>query len=83
MKKLGFDMALPRGAFYIFAKIPEKYQGDDVGFAKSLAKDARVGVIPGSYFGAGGAGYVRMSYASSDEVLKEALKRITKFVEAE
>jgi aminotransferase len=40
-------------------------------------------VIPGSYFGAGGAGYVRMSYASSDEVLKEALKRITKFVEAE
>ncbi|MFV4930010.1 aminotransferase class I/II-fold pyridoxal phosphate-dependent enzyme [Lactobacillus delbrueckii] len=83
LKKLGFDMALPRGAFYIFAKIPEKYQGDDVGFAKALAKDARVGVIPGSYFGAGGAGYVRMSYASSDEVLKEALKRITKFVEAE
>ena len=34
LKKLGFDMALPRGAFYIFAKIPEKYQATTC-FAKS------------------------------------------------
>lgn len=80
LKKLGFDMALPRGAFYIFAKIPEKYNGDDVSFAKALAEKARVGVTPGSFFGQGGKGYVRMSYASSDEHLHEALKRITKFV---
>ena len=80
LKELGFNMALPRGAFYIFAKIPEKYNGDDVSFAKALAEKARVGVTPGSFFGQGGKGYVRMSYASSDEYLHEALKRITKFV---
>ena len=39
-----------------------------------------VGVTPGSAFGAGGEGYVRLSYASSDEDLHEALNRIGKFV---
>ena len=60
--------------------IPAKFKGDDVAFAKALAKEALVGVTPGSFFGNGGKGYIRMSYASSDEDLHEALKRIGKFV---
>jgi aminotransferase len=80
LRELGFDMARPQGAFYIFAKIPAKFKGDDVAFAKALAKEALVGVTPGSFFGNGGKGYIRMSYASSDEDLHEALKRIGKFV---
>lgn len=80
LREAGFDMARPQGAFYIFAKIPAKFKGDDVAFAKALAKEALVGVTPGRFFGDGGKGYIRMSYASSDEDLHEALKRITKFV---
>ncbi|MCT7758822.1 MAG: amino acid aminotransferase, partial [Lactobacillus gasseri] len=53
----------------------------DEAFANELATKAKVGVTPGRYFGDGGQGYVRMSYASSTEQLKEALKRIAKFVE--
>ena len=80
LEKLGFEMATPQGAFYIFAKIPEKYGIDDEQFAFELAQKAKVGVTPGRYFGKGGEGYVRLSYASSTEQLQESLKRITDFV---
>ena len=53
---------------------------DDEQFAFELAKKAKVGVTPGRYFGKGGEGYVRLSYASSTEHLQESLKRITDFV---
>ena len=81
LEKLGFEMSTPQGAFYIFAKIPDAFGTDDEAFANELATKAKVGVTPGRYFGDGGQGYVRMSYASSTEQLKEALKRIAEFVE--
>lgn len=81
LEKLGFEMSTPQGAFYIFAKIPDTFGTDDEAFANELATKAKVGVTPGRYFGKGGQGYVRMSYASSTEQLQEALKRIAKFVE--
>ena len=80
-KKLGFEMLTPEGAFYLFAKIPAQFGTDDVAFAKQLAKEAKVGVTPGSAFGKGGDGYVRLSYASSDENLTEAIKRIGEFLD--
>lgn len=81
LKKLGFEMLTPEGAFYLFAKIPAQFGTDDVAFAKQLAKEAKVGVTPGSAFGKGGDGYVRLSYASSDENLTEAIKRISEFLD--
>ena len=81
MSAMGFDIIRPDGAFYIFAKIPDTFGTDDEAFANELATKAKVGVTPGRYFGKGGQGYVRMSYASSTEQLQEALKRIAKFVE--
>lgn len=81
LKKLDFEMLTPEGAFYLFAKIPAQFGTDDVAFAKQLAKEAKVGVTPGSAFGKGGDGYVRLSYASSDENLTEAIKRIGEFLD--
>lgn len=80
LKELGFEMLTPEGAFYLFAKIPTQFGTDDVAFAKQLAKEAKVGVTPGSAFGKGGDGYDRLSYASSDENLTEAIKRIGEFL---
>lgn len=82
LEKLGFQMAAPQGAFYIFAKIPDKFGQDDEKFANELSEKGKVGATPGSYFGKGGQGYVRMSYASSTEQLKEALKRIEQFIKS-
>lgn len=81
LEKMGMHAVKPEGAFYIFAKIPEKYGKDDMQFALDLAFKEKVGITPGSAFGPGGEGYVRMSYASSDENLHEAMKRINKFLQ--
>ncbi|KDB00433.1 putative N-acetyl-LL-diaminopimelate aminotransferase PatA [Apilactobacillus kunkeei EFB6] len=80
LTELGFSMPEPKGAFYMFAKIPAQYGKDDESFALELAKKAKIGVIPGSAFGPGGEGYIRFSYASSKEVILEALKRLQIFM---
>jgi len=72
---------LPAGAFYAFAKIPASFGLSSVEFATKLAEEAKVGVTPGSAFGAGGEGYVRLSYASSMADLKEAMARLAVFTE--
>ena len=80
LTKLGFKMLKPQGAFYIFPRIPEEYGTDDLQFCKDLAKKAKVGLTPGSAFGKGGAGHVRLSYAASTENLQECLRRIKAFL---
>lgn len=80
LQKLGFDLATPHGAFYVFAKIPASAGNDDVAFATKLAEEGKVAVIPGSYFGAGGQGFLRLSYATSMENLKLAVDRIAAFL---
>ena len=72
---------LRQTGLYIFAKIPESYGQDDVAFAENLAEQARVGGTPGSAFGAGGEGYIRFSYAASDEKLSLAMSRMKQFIE--
>lgn len=76
LQKLGFGVATPNGAFYVFAKLPADQGTDDVAFATRLAKEGKVATIPGSYFGDGGEGYLRLSYATSMENLKLAIERM-------
>lgn len=80
--KIGFELASPQGAFYLFIKVPDWFKGDDYDFCLQLAEEAKVGVVPGQAFGKAGERYFRLSYAASTEKLTEALKRIEKFVEA-
>lgn len=81
LRELGFDITTPNGAFYVFAKLPTQFGTDDVKFATDLAQKGKVAVIPGSYFGAGGQGYLRISYATSLANIKTAVERIKHFVE--
>lgn len=81
MKAMGFEIAVPDGAFYIFAKIPEAFGKDDFKFARELAHKAKVGVIPGQAFGPGGEGHIRLSYAASDEEIEKVIDRLSSFME--
>ncbi|AYW48216.1 aromatic amino acid aminotransferase [Tetragenococcus osmophilus] len=81
LQSLGFELAKPTGAFYIFAKIPEGYQQDSMAFCVDLAEKESLAVIPGAAFGVGGQGYIRLSYAASMEDLEEALKRLKRYME--
>ncbi|MCT4396205.1 aminotransferase class I/II-fold pyridoxal phosphate-dependent enzyme [Periweissella beninensis] len=80
LDNLGLSYLLPKGAFYLFIKIPANYQTDDFKFALDLAKKGHVALVPGSVFGPGGEGFVRLSYAASQKKLEEAIKRIEKFI---
>lgn len=77
---LGFEIAKPQGAFYIFAKIPAGLNQVSMEFARDLAHKNHLAIIPGGSFGPGGEGYIRISYAASMEVLNEAMQRMTAYV---
>jgi aminotransferase len=82
LTKLGFAVAKPSGTFYLFAKIPDGYNQDDVEFAYDLVQKNALALIPGSYFGSGGEGYVRLSYAASFEALEKAAARLSDYMES-
>ena len=77
--RLGLDTFEPRGAFYAFPRVLKTGMNDEV-FAEKLLNEEHVAVVPGSSFGSGGEGFVRCSYATSYEMIEEALRRIEKFM---
>ncbi|BDR61186.1 aminotransferase class I/II-fold pyridoxal phosphate-dependent enzyme [Lactobacillus xylocopicola] len=80
LNDVGLKTQTSEGAFYVFSQIPAEYGTDDKAFALDLAHQAKVGGTPGSSFGEGGEGYIRFSYAASDQELQVAMKRIKKFL---
>ena len=48
-------------------------------FCQSLLEEQRLAVVPGTAFGDSGEGYVRISYAYSQDNIKKALKRLEAF----
>jgi aspartate/methionine/tyrosine aminotransferase len=55
---------------------------DDENFTTRLLAEAKVAIVPGPAFGAGGAGFVRCSYATMYEKIERALDRIEIFVKS-
>ena len=79
LNEMGLSCHRPEGAFYAFPSI-KKTGLSSMEFSKGLLKKEKVAVVPGTAFGALGEGYLRISYASSMEKLKEALFRMERFV---
>ena len=80
LKELGFGLTVePSGAFYVFANA-RRFTSDSLAFAFDLLNKTGVGVCPGVDFGERGEGYVRFSYANSLENIKEAMRRIEKYL---
>ncbi len=67
-------LANPPGAFYSFFKVDGVT--DSLAFAKRLVHEAGVGLAPGSAFGPGGEGHLRLCFASSEGRIGEALDRL-------
>jgi len=76
----GFKTSPGTGAFYLFPDvknvIEEKGFKDDIELSEYLIESANVAVVPGSAFGS--TGYIRLSYATSLDQIKEAVERISK-----
>lgn len=80
LRDMGLTTFEPKGAFYAFPSIRSTGL-TDMEFAERLLDEEKVAVIPGSAFGEGGRGHVRMCYASPRPLLEEAMERIGRFVQ--
>lgn len=79
----GIDCITTDGTFYVYPNIAPaiaKMDGidDDLAFAEALLVDKGVAVVPGTAFGL--AGHMRLSIATSEENLRNALIRIAEFL---
>ncbi|HEX2121606.1 MAG TPA: pyridoxal phosphate-dependent aminotransferase, partial [Thermoanaerobaculia bacterium] len=77
--ELGAKIAPPAGAFYAFVPVPSC---DTISFAKTLATDAAVLVIPGLAFGTIGQGFIRISYAAPVDQITSGIERIGRWLRA-
>jgi len=80
LREIGLSCFEPKGAFYTFPSIVSTGLTSEE-FAKRLLLDEKVVVIPGSVFGACGEGFIRCAYAVSQYELKDALERMSRFLE--
>ncbi|HPW75439.1 MAG TPA: aminotransferase class I/II-fold pyridoxal phosphate-dependent enzyme [Kiritimatiellia bacterium] len=80
LNEMGLDCFMPRGAFYVFPSI-QSTGLDSTTFALRLLNECNVACIPGTAFGACGAGFLRCAYATGMEQLKEAMDRMAAFVQ--
>ncbi len=72
----GVTCLLAGGAFYLFPNI-SSFGLKDTDFCARLLEQEKVAAVPGSAFGA--EGYLRLSYATSDEILRKGVERLTRF----
>jgi aspartate aminotransferase len=72
----GVSCLLAGGAFYLFPNI-SSFGLKDADFCARLLEQEKVAAVPGSAFGA--EGYLRLSYATSDEILRKGVERLTQF----
>ena len=79
LDEMGVPCFEPKGAFYVFPCI-KKFGMTSEEFAQKLLSEKRVAIVPGSAFGSSGEGFLRISYAYSQENLKIALGKMAEFV---
>src|SRR5262249_13609318 len=75
---LGMALSVPQAGLYLWPRIPEGYTSSR--FALEVLERVGVAVTPGTNFGAGGEGYVRLSLTVPDTRLDEAVARLKKAV---
>src|SRR5512137_1348874 len=77
--EMGLECHRPLGAFYAFPSVA-RFGLPAREFALQLLREEKVAVVPGTAFGACGEGFVRCAYATSMDNIKEAMRRIKRFI---
>ncbi|HAA85477.1 MAG TPA: aspartate aminotransferase [Kosmotogaceae bacterium] len=80
LSEIGLEFTMPEGAFYFFVDV-RSFLGSEyknsLELSLALLEKARVGVVPGSAFNY--EGYIRLSYAASEEDILKAVQRMRIF----
>ena len=79
LKQSGWSIEKPKATMYVWAPVPERFEGSSRAFATALLEDAGVVVTPGLGYGQWSEGYFRISLTYPDKVIEEAISRIREF----
>ena len=79
LNEIGLPCHLPKGTFYVFPTVSQTGLTSRE-FSLRLLQEKRVAVVPGDAFGPSGEGFVRCCFATSLDLLREAMNRIEEFV---
>lgn len=79
LNDMGLETFKPLGAFYVFPKITSTGMSSKE-FSMGLLEKKQVACVPGTAFGPSGEGFMRCSYATSLEQIKEAMERMAEYV---
>lgn len=81
LAEYGIPSNRPQGAFFVFADI--RATGfSSLKFCEALLQEMQVQIFPGTQYGEGGEGFVRMSFLAPVDDLKVALERFGRFYQA-
>ncbi len=78
LREIGVDVEKPKGTIYVWAPVPAGHTSTS--FAELVLEEAAVVISPGSMYGPSGEGFFRISLASPDERITEAVERIREHV---
>ncbi|MBI4375274.1 MAG: aminotransferase class I/II-fold pyridoxal phosphate-dependent enzyme [Elusimicrobia bacterium] len=83
LSKIGWTIAPPRAAMYLWGRLPERARSlGSLAFAERLILEHGVVIAPGVGFGPHGEGFMRFSLVAPEEKLREAARRIGRFLES-
>ena len=78
LREIGVDVEKPKGTIYVWAPVPDGHTSTS--FAELVLEEAAVVISPGSMYGPSGEGFFRISLASPDERITEAVERMREHV---
>ena len=80
LHRIGWQVPMPESTMYVWAKLPEQWANNSIGFCTQMVEKTGIAASPGSGFGKMGEGYVRFALVWDPPVLEEAVERIAKFL---
>ena len=72
----GWTLPRPQASMFVWAPLPEGAGADSLAFSKRMVCEAGVAFSPGTGFGEGGEGYVRIALVEDEDTLRDAAARI-------
>lgn len=83
LNRSGWAVEKPKATMFVWAKIPEAFASmDTIEFSKTVLKEAKVAISPGTGFGEYGNGYVRFALTENEHRIKQAVKGIRTFLQS-
>lgn len=76
LAQTGWQIRRPKGTMFAWANLPKGYTSSEA-FAEELLRKTGVVMVPGVAFGKQGEGYVRIALVQEEDVIREAVRRIS------